>query len=152
MFYLSDGSFWPVSTLYITNPFIAKIGASIAVEMIERWIFNNNLVVMFWRLLAGAFILNCLSAIWSKGYQRESLRKSHQNGDFLNASNAKKLSSRRNRTCNLRITGPLLWVIRRLQSSGPVIRKLQIPEQWTGNPKAAGSIPTGRQLFRIACV
>ena len=27
----------------------------------------------------------------------------------------------------------------------------QVVEQWTGNPKAAGSIPAGRQLFRIAC-
>ena len=26
-----------------------------------------------------------------------------------------------------------------------------IPEQWTGNRKAAGSIPAGGQLFRIAC-
>ena len=24
-------------------------------------------------------------------------------------------------------------------------------EHWTGNPKAAGSSPAGRQLFRIAC-
>ena len=24
-------------------------------------------------------------------------------------------------------------------------------EQWAGNPKAACSIPVGRQLFRIAC-
>ena len=44
------------------------------------------------------FIFNRLHSIWSKGYQRESLRKSHQNGDFLKASNAKKLSYRRNRT------------------------------------------------------
>ena len=27
----------------------------------------------------------------------------------------------------------------------------QVVEQWIGNPKAAGSIPAGRQLLRIAC-
>ena len=27
----------------------------------------------------------------------------------------------------------------------------QVVEQWTGNPKAAGSNAVGRQLFRIAC-
>ena len=27
----------------------------------------------------------------------------------------------------------------------------QVVEQWTGNPKAAGSIPAGRQPFCIAC-
>ena len=27
----------------------------------------------------------------------------------------------------------------------------QVVEQWTGNPKVAGSIPVERQLFRIAC-
>ena len=27
----------------------------------------------------------------------------------------------------------------------------QMVEQWTGNPKAAGSNPVGKQLFRIAC-
>ena len=57
----------------------------------------------------GHFLINRLRAIWPKGYQRGSLRKSHQNGDFLKASNAKKLPSRRNRTCSLRITGPLLY-------------------------------------------
>ena len=36
------------------------------------------------------FLINRLHAIWPKGYQRGSLRKSHQNGDFLKASNAKK--------------------------------------------------------------
>ena len=54
-------------------------------------------------------MFNRLRAIWPKGYQRKSLRKSHQNGDFLKASNAKKLSSRRNQTCSFRITGPLLY-------------------------------------------
>ena len=44
------------------------------------------------------FPINRLRAIWPKGYQRESLKKSHQNGDYLKTSNAKKLSSRRNRT------------------------------------------------------
>ena len=80
------------------------------------------------------FIFNRLRAIWSKGYQRGSLRKSHQNGNFLKASNAKKLSSRKNRTCSLRITGPLLWYLQPSDYS----------EQWTDNPKAAGSIPVGR--------
>ena len=28
----------------------------------------------------------------------------------------------------------------------------QVIEQWTENPKAAGLIPAGRQLFRIACL
>ena len=36
---------------------------------------NYYLVVMFWRLLARAFIINRLRAIWLKGYQRGSLRK-----------------------------------------------------------------------------
>ena len=45
-----------------------------------------------------------MRAIWPKGYQRGSLGKSHQNGDYLKTSNAKKLSSRRNRTCSL-------WII-----------------------------------------
>ena len=44
----------------------------------------------------GVYSFNRLRAIWPKGYHRGSLRKSHQNGDFLKASNAKKLSSRRN--------------------------------------------------------
>ena len=35
-------------------------------------------------------VINRLRAIWPKGYQRGSLRKSHQNGDYLKASNAKK--------------------------------------------------------------
>ena len=38
---------------------------------------------MFGRLLARAFIINRLRALWPKGYQRGSLRKSHQNGEFL---------------------------------------------------------------------
>ena len=28
-------------------------------------------------------LFNCLRAIWPKGYQRGSLGKSHQNGDYL---------------------------------------------------------------------
>ena len=28
----------------------------------------------------------------------------------------------------------------------------QVVEQWTGNPKAAGSNPVGSLLFRIACL
>ena len=59
-------------------------------------------------IITNAKIINRLRAIWPKGYQRGSLRKSYQNGDYLKASNAKKLSSRRNRTSSLWITGPLL--------------------------------------------
>ena len=33
----------------------------------------------------------------------------------------------------------------------PVEPLAQVVEQWTDYPKAAGSIPAGRQLFRIAC-
>ena len=47
-------------------------------------------------LTSFTFIINHLRAIWPKGYQCGSLRKSHQNGDFLKASNVKKLSSCRN--------------------------------------------------------
>ena len=43
----------------------------------------------------------------------------------------------------------------RLHEVDNITRKLvsclQVVEQWTGNPKAAGSIPAGRQLFRVAC-
>ena len=54
-------------------------------------------------------LFNRLRGIWPKGYQCRSLGKSHWNGDYLKTSNAKKLSSRRNRTCSLWITGPLLY-------------------------------------------
>ena len=40
---------------------------------------------MFQRLLARAFIINRLRAIGPYGYQRGSLRKSHQDGDYLKA-------------------------------------------------------------------
>ena len=43
---------------------------------------NNNSDVMFRRLLARA-LFNRLRAVWSKGYQRGSLGKSNQNGDYL---------------------------------------------------------------------
>ena len=35
------------------------------------------------------------ATVWPKGYQRRSLGKSHQNGEYSKTSNAKKLSSRR---------------------------------------------------------
>ena len=72
-------------------------------------------------------ISNRLRAIWPKGYQRGSLRR----------------------------------VTRTATTSKQALRKSCLPagiepaafglEQWTGNPKAAGSIPAGRQLFHIAC-
>ena len=46
--------------------------------------------------VSGNFILNRLRAIWPKSYQRGGQEKSHQNGDYLKTSNAKKLSSSRN--------------------------------------------------------
>ena len=46
-------------------------------------------------------IINRLRAIWSKGYQNGSQRNGHQNDDYLKTSNAKRLSSRRIRTCSL---------------------------------------------------
>ena len=42
---------------------------------------------MFQRLLAKALIFNRLRAIWPKGYQRGSLGKSHQNGNYLKMFN-----------------------------------------------------------------
>ena len=58
------------------------------------------------------FIINRLRAIWPKGYQRGSLRKSHQNGDFLKASNRliiKALASKRqNITTKLLLTTVLI--------------------------------------------
>ena len=40
----------------------------------------NNLVVMFWRLLARAFIINRLRAIWPKGYQAFGLKATKSKG------------------------------------------------------------------------
>ena len=37
----------------------------------------------FWRLQARVLMFNRLACFWPKGYQRESLGKSHQNGDYL---------------------------------------------------------------------
>ena len=41
-------------------------------------------------------LLNRFACYWPKGYQRESLGKSLQNGDYLKTSNAKKLHFHRN--------------------------------------------------------
>ena len=58
--------------------------------------------------MAYLFIINRLHAIWPKGYQRGSLRKSHQNGDFLKASNRLIIqalaSKRQNITTKLLLT------------------------------------------------
>ena len=67
-----------------------------------------NLIVVFGRLQARVLMFNCFACFWPKGYQRKSLGKSHQNGRYLKASNAKKLCSHWVRTCSLWITGPLL--------------------------------------------
>ena len=82
----------------------------------SSWNQNNCYFLRSKRILpimrtcaAEMHLINRLRAIWPKGYQHGSLRKSHQNGDFLKASNAKKLTSRRNRTCSLRFSGPLLY-------------------------------------------
>ena len=58
--------------------------------------------------MAYLFIINRLRAIWPKGWQRGSLRKSHQNGNFLKASNqliVKALASKRQN-----ITTKLLYI------------------------------------------
>ena len=44
------------------------------------------------KYLAKPILINRLRAIWPKGYQRGSPRKSHQNGDYLKACNAKNCS------------------------------------------------------------
>ena len=59
--------------------------------------------------VSGNFIFNRLRAIWPKSYQRGSQEKSHQNGDYLKTSIAKKLTSDRNRTNSLWISGSLLY-------------------------------------------
>ena len=53
-------------------------------------------------------VFNRFACFWPKGYQRVSLVKSHQNGDYLKQAMRKKLSSHRIRTCRLWIIGPLL--------------------------------------------
>ena len=64
--------------------------------------------------MAYLFIINRLRAIWPKGCQRGSLRKSHQNGDFLKASNrliTKALASKhQNITTKLLLTIYLLHI------------------------------------------
>ena len=69
---------------------------------------------------------------------------------LLKTSNAKKLSSCRNRTCSLWITGQLpcciILVIRKSHQNGDYLKQAmrkkslaQVVEQLTGNPKTAGS-------------
>ena len=62
----------------------------------------------------------CFRAIWPKGYQRGSLEKSHQNGDFLKQA---------------------------MRKSYPIAG---FEPAAFGLLMAAGSNPVGEQLFRIA--
>ena len=87
--------------------------------------------------LEALFIINRLHAIWIKNYQRGSLRKSHQNGDYL-----------KNKQCE-KVVFPQESNLQPLDYLSTALA--HVVEQWTGNPKAAGSISAGRQLFCIAC-
>ena len=64
-------------------------------------------------------IFNRFACFWPKGYQLGSLGKSHQNGDYLKEAMQK------------------------------IVFPQESNQQWTGNPKAAGSIPVGRQFFAL---
>ena len=46
-------------------------------------------------------MLKRFACVWPKDYQRGSLGKSHQNGDYLKQAMQKKLCSHRIRTCSL---------------------------------------------------
>ena len=56
---------------------------------------TTNVVTPKWWHPRRAAPLLSDATVWPKGYQRWSLGKSHQNGEYLKTSNAKKLSSRR---------------------------------------------------------
>ena len=79
-------------------------------------------------MLARALIFNRLRAIWSKGYQRGSL------GRVTRTATTSKQAMRK--SCLPAGIEPAAF------GAG------SIP---AGRSKAAGSIPVGRQLFRIAC-
>ena len=89
----------------------------------------------FCRLLAIVLMFNRFACFWSEGYQRGSLGNSHQNGDYLKQAIRK--------SCLPTGIEPAACE----ETSSPA----QVVDQWTGNPKAAGAIPVGRQFFRIAC-
>ena len=82
-----------------------------------RPLFTPNFQGSFWVLkpksrdllpqnLVQIYNFNSFACFWPKSYQRRSLGKSHQNGDYLKTNNAKELSSYRIRTCNLWIIKP----------------------------------------------
>ena len=81
-------------------------------------------------LLAFFFFFNRFACFWPKGYQLGSLGKSHQNGDYLKEAMRKIVFPQES---NLQ----------------PLDYRSTALEQWTGNPKAAGSIPVGRQFFAL---
>ena len=98
------------------SPTIAAKNISVAFQ----WLYSSQLFFTKLSYCAKSnkvteyIAINRLRAIWPKGYQRRSLSKSHQNGDYVKASNAKKLSSRRNQTCSLWITEGLIPAGRQL--------------------------------------
>ena len=78
-------------------------------------------------------ILATRLTIWPKGYQRGSVRKSHQNGDYLKQAMRKS------------------YPLTAFEPAAIGSSLAEVLEQCTGNPKSAGSNLVGRQLFRIAC-
>ena len=111
----------------------AKIWNSIPTE-IKQLTFNKFKIEYKKKLLESYF--NRLACFWPKGYQLGSLGKSHQNGDYLKQAMRK-------------IVFPQESNLQPLDYRSTALISLWITEQWTGNPKAAGSIPVGRQFFAL---
>ena len=78
---------------------------------------------------------NRFACFWPKGYQRRSLGKSHQNGDYL------KQALRKN--CLPTGIEPAAFGLPKKNLGGEY--------EIQNNPKAADLTPVGRQFFRNAC-